>query len=349
MESRGLRRYPDPSTGACRCTRTRSAALIPSGSVWFLAVIVAVVLLRCVENAHAWVEQPLVANIGHSLSASGPWSTAGARTVSTGTTIYFHALDSNDNPIEDYNDVDNVGGVGKYDRARYKWDWCYDTGEDTGGLAKSKTYYWPGNRTVRLRVYDDDGAGYTNDVNKTDTVTSKVKLTRETDWMAGYSIIESGVDEQGQAMTLQSEWARANHTLVIKSNHDTNCTYHEYILDELGSESAVKEYLDAYENRDGHIYLLGGDRFSTSNDPAGKCFDARLGMVYMGAGGGLSTWYKLATEIHEPACHDDTIVWPDTLGHCTSGDACCCRAPATSAHFCDSCIADIKQAIEDSS
>jgi hypothetical protein len=290
----------------------------------------------------------LVANIGHSLNSEGPWSTAGSRTVSPGTTVYFHALSAGGTPIANYSDWDVVGGPVE-DTAHYKWDWCYDTGEDASGLAPSKTYYWSGNRTVRLRVYDTDGAGYTNDADKADTVTIKVKLTLETDWMTGYSIIESGVDEQAQPMTLQSEWARASHTLVIDDNHDTNCTYYEYILDELGSETAVKEYLDAYENRDCHTYLLGGDQYSTGNGPAGHYFDDRLGMVYMGAGGGLSTWYKLAVEIHEPACHDDTIVWPNTLGHCTSGDPCCNRSPSTSAHFCDSCIAEIKQAIEDAS
>ncbi|GAI29723.1 unnamed protein product, partial [marine sediment metagenome] len=57
----------------------------------------------------------------------------------------------------------------------------------TTGYAASKTYNKPGNRVVRLYVYDSDGTGYTDDDCMSHTINVTVKLTQETDWMTGQS------------------------------------------------------------------------------------------------------------------------------------------------------------------
>ena len=83
----------------------------------------------------------------------------------------------------------------RYDTAIYSWDWNFQGTHagDATGYSVSKSYNDPGDRVVRLFVSDQDGAGYTNDTDVADTLTVKVRLTMETDWMSGYSIVETGL------------------------------------------------------------------------------------------------------------------------------------------------------------
>ena len=197
-----LARFPAGSAGpAPREHLARPAARL------VLALAACASTLICSISPACPVEQPLVANIGVSSSASGPWSAVQSYTVSKNTTVFFHALTSGGSPMQSDVDWDVVGGAVE-DTAHYRWDWNYEgAGDpdgnmgDASGLSASKSYSNPGNRVVRLYVYDTDGAGYTNDANKADTVTIKVKLTLETDWMANHDIYHSGLAEA---------WADAN-------------------------------------------------------------------------------------------------------------------------------------------
>jgi len=270
-------------------------------------------------------EPGLVANIGHSLSSIGPWSIADTRTISHTQTVYFCALDANNQPITNYDDWDCVEGASKKDTARYGWDWYSGTGIDTYGLSKQSTYVSAGDRVVSLTASDVDGGGYTDDGDVTDTVKIKVLLTMEWDCMSGYDITETN---------LTNRWAGADYTLDINISHDTNCTYHQYIRDDL-TAAQLTDYLDGYENQSPacDLYMIGVDHWSNQpgqNDIIGYCWEAKYSVICRGMGAGLMV------ELHECACHDDTIVYGSGgLGHCSTEHACACKSPGTADTFCD--------------
>ena len=82
-----------------------------------------------VERGRAWPkDEPLYANIRHSLAYGGPWSSDGTRTVCQYTYVYFKAV-KDDGSDASTQDLDAVSGQQKYDFANYNWDCNYDTGE----------------------------------------------------------------------------------------------------------------------------------------------------------------------------------------------------------------------------
>jgi len=345
---------PGPERGCAQVHCERSFRANCFSRLMFVVLLTTAALAVLGQKvANAW-EQPLVANIGHSLTSNGPWSTAAERTVSAGTIIYFRALDANNDPISTYVDKDWVGGQQKNDTANYTWDWNYQTSEGTGNTGTtsgygpvSKTYNKPGDRVVRLYVYDKDDAGFTDDENKADTVKIKVKLSLETDWMTGAS------GEWGSCTTAQhaiypdnlsNRWAAANYTLGIDADHDTNCTHYRFLADDCPD---VVAYLDANENQGCHLYLMGGHRYSQNLDLAGYSWRYgqvnALGVVFMFCGAGLIPWQKTAVELHENACWDLSV---GAIDYCQSGVACACNeslAGATDA-FCADCVAELEAA-----
>jgi hypothetical protein len=295
-----------------------------------LLAVTAALVLYVPQTLRACTEQPLVANIGHALTSNpGTWSTATSRTVSKNQAIYFHALNASNQPLQNTNDIDVVGGQQKTDTAHYDWDYCYNTGDDTHGLTASIAWATPGDRIVRLSVWDTDGAGYTNDADKADSMTAKVTMTVETDSMSGYGLVSMDV--------FPGRWAGGGYSsVVIDGDHDNACTYHQYLYDFFGTDAELTGYLDSYENQSCDLYLIGIDEWSTSAPMStydGYCWDGKYSCVFRGRGAGLDI------ELHEPACHDGDV---GAIDHCTSPNACACKAVTTADTFCASCQQELK-------
>jgi len=326
-----------------------------AGLVWVAALSAGFALT---PPAQAWQQEvPLCANIGWSTtSADGPWYTAAAFEVSKDTTIYFHALNPapGNTPKTNDEDPDLVNGQMKNDTAIYRWDWNYKPGDgdmgNTGGLSFSKSYDDAGNRVVRLYVYDNDGAGYTNDANVADTVTVKVKLTLETDWMTGQDPYCVAADHAIYHTDLAAAWVPANYTLGIDEDHQENCTHYPYIGD-VKNDAQIHTYLDGYANEECDLYLMGGHRYRVNDDAAGSAWydgdEDCVGMVFAFSGGGLTANAKTSTALHENAAHDGTV---GALGDDFCGAFCPVNDEgAWAISFCADCIAALKahQDLED--
>lgn len=322
----------------------------PRGYLLIGALVCMGLTLFLLGQGTGWAcEEPLVANIGWNLtSSSGPWNTSGIITVSKGAIIYFRALNASNSPITDNDDQDWAGGQIKQDTAHYTWDWNYSADEGTGntgtttGYSASKTYNNPGNRVVRLYVYDSDGAGYTDDANKSDTVTVKVKLTLETDGMAGVQGQCTQAQHSIYPNDLAAAWVEANYTLGIDADHQTNCTHYPYIGD--GHDDAwIISYLDGYENQGCDLYLMGGHRYKENTDWAGATWRQgqanALGMTFGLCSGGLNNNEKTSTHLHENASHDGTV---GAINHCAND--CPCNTLNEVIVFCNDCIAELKAA-----
>jgi hypothetical protein len=248
--------------------------------------------------------------------------------------IYFHALNSAGEPLQDTNDQDYVGGQIKQDTAHYDWDYCYNTDVDTHGLHALIAYPTPGNRTVHLAVDDEDGDGYTDDDPEQDEMLLKVTMTVETDWMSGYQLVSMDV--------FPGRWSGAGYgSVAIDADHDSNCTYHEYLRDAFPEDDDLAAYLDGYENQSCDLYLIGIDKWSEGDNYSGVSWRAKYSCICRGKGAGLGT------ELHEAACHDATV---GAIGHCTSGDVCACKAstgdPKRGDVFCASCRQEMRDDIK---
>jgi hypothetical protein len=310
-------------------------------------------VLSALGTAPARAENPLVANIGWSTtSSSGPWSTASSITVNPGETIYFHALNSSGGDASTQ-DLDCPASLPKvYDTANYSWDWNYVWGGsnsyEASGVSASKYYNHAGTRVVQLKVDDTDGAGKVNDLVQTDTVIVCVRLTMEWDSMdggGGYTAAQHQISETN----LASAWSNPGYTLLIAPNHNTNCTYHEYLLDDLGSEAAVINYLDSYlseqySSKNCLLYLFGAHRWQSSGTQLyGYNPDGYFAMVFTFAtGSNLSNADKTEVELHENACHSSIV---GAIGHCSNATCPCQDLGYTtgSSSFCDDC----EQKLED--
>jgi hypothetical protein len=302
-------------------------------------VILLVMLSVVARPVHACGggEEILVANIGHAPTADPPsWSTITPPRVDKNQAIYFHALNSAGEPLQDTNDQDYVGGQIKQDTAHYDWDYCYNTDVDTHSLHALIAYPTPGNRTVHLAVDDEDGDGYTDDDPEQDEMLLKVTMTVETDWMSGYQLVSMDV--------FPGRWSGAGYgSVAIDADHDSNCTHHEYLYDHFATDAALTAYLDSYENQDCDLYLIGIDKWSRTYYPnaVGFCWPKvpphRYACIFRGEGAGLSV------ELHETACHDATV---GAIGHCTSGDVCACKDPVSASTFCASCNQEMRDDIK---
>jgi hypothetical protein len=281
----------------------------------------------------------------------------GERTVDGGQSVWFQALDSYGNPVITSLDLDCVGGQQKFDLAHYRWDMDYEPPNDPDGDlgdwegysgAKAWSVNGPGDRIVRLYVYDDHDFGCTDDANHADTVKIKVKLTLETDSMEGASGEWGSCTAAGHAIVhdgLASAWAAADYTLQINGNHDTNCTHHRYLGDELTAQQ-VLDYLANYENQDCHLYLMGGHRYRAEWNIAGYNFSSGnkdFAVVFnFQTYPPFDNYERIAVELHENACHDVTV---GAIGHCYSGYACACTEEPSAYAFCTArCIPLLKEA-----
>lgn len=154
----------------------------------------------------------------------------------------------------------------------------------------------------------------------------------------GNSWLGYGLDSE---LFCRLPWAGANYTLGIDQDHDTNCTHYTYIGD-VKTTAQIYSYLDGYENQGCHLYLMGGHRYRVSDDWAGLTVShaKNLCMTFMFCGGGLNNNEKTCNELHEPACHDNTV---GAIGHCNNN--CPCNAfLSENITFCDDCKSELKAA-----
>jgi hypothetical protein len=293
-------------------------------------------LLVAARPAGAWNEVPLVANIGHNLTGNSPWSAASSRTVNKRQAVYMHALDSNGNPLQ--NDIDWDQGC--QDDADFDWDYCFPTDYDTfDTLTAVIGWRTPGDRTVRLRVTDDHEPVCSNDQNVCDELLIRVTMTVETDCMEPHE--EEYYDLVGMDL-FPGRWAGAGYgSVTIDADHDSSCTYYQYLYDAFATDAELTAYLSGYENENCDLYLIGIDKWHQGDAVLGYTWPPtaphKWSCICRGRGAGL------AVELHEPACHDADV---GAIGHCTTQNPCACRDPVAGDEFCASCKQELKDYIK---
>lgn len=120
--------------------------------------------------------------------------------------------------------------------------------------------------------------------------------TVESDWMNGY---------QPDTGALAGALDDAYYSVSVDPDHDSSCTYYEYLTD-IGTANQIVSYLDGYEDEDADEYLMGADKYSSADALAGITYNGTFSVSFVGE---ITDWCNengktVATGLQHNAVHE---------------------------------------------